>query len=105
MPIKYRYNFKKMRPRLDLAIVYRKAGISLDGVKRIQQIQASEATIDLMEHIIRRGVMRKFARANPKFIGSVVSFHMLQWAPKINNDIPLNEVWVYPEEEFSTSNT
>lgn len=96
---KYSADIGKMKPRTDIAHIYRRLGIPLEELKDIQQIHASDATIDLMYKVIRRGIRRKYRWMHERKQESTLSFHMLQWAPKTDNSIPLNEVWVYDLDE------
>lgn len=102
MPMKkFVRNVRKIKPRTDIAFIYRAFGIEVQelGLEKIQQIQANEATIDLMRKNLTRGAARAH-NWNPKTVGMAVSFHMLNWAPETNNDIPLNEIWVYDLDEL-----
>ena len=99
---KLTHDVRKIKPRADIAIIYRIFGIDVvkDNIKEIQQIQASDATIELMRKNIMRGATRAHRFWNPKTTGMAVSLHMLNWAPETNNDIPLNEIWVYDLDEL-----
>ena len=99
---KYSANIKKMRPRHDIYWVYHRYGIDLkDGtIERIQQIQASQATIDAIYRVIARGFQRRYSYIKPKKIASMVAFYMLNWAPQTNEDIPFGEIWVYTLDEL-----
>ena len=99
---KYVRKVKKIKPRSDIAYIYRAFGIDItdQSLKNIRQIQASDATIDLMKSNLLRGVARKNRNYKPKYINTIVAYHMLNWAPQTNNDIPLNEIWVYDLDEL-----
>ena len=99
---KFKYNFKKMRPRADLMQIYKTAGIDFEqmpGVKDIRQVQANEVTIKRMEQILRRGARRKFTFLTDRKIESMVAMTMLNYCPTVDNEVPENEIWVYSEEE------
>jgi cobyrinic acid a,c-diamide synthase len=100
MPVlgKYKRDFKKMRPRLGFEVIYKVLGIDFSGLVKIQQIQANEKTIKDMQNNIRKAVHRssKYNFYSNKHINSLLGFEFLNWSPKTNNDIPDNEVWIYP---------
>ena len=98
---KYTRDVRTIKPKHDIAKIYRAFGIDIEDkdLKEIQQIQACEATIDLIRDNLMRGTARKHRGMNPKSIGMSVGFHMLNWAPKTNDAIPLNELWVYNSNE------
>ena len=98
---KFKYNFSKMRPRADLGQIYLTAGIDLKqlGVKNIQQVFAHEETIEKMERVLRRGVRRKYPFMTDRKVNSSVGFAMLGYAPVTDNSVPVDEIWVYEEEE------
>lgn len=98
---KFKYDFSKMRPRADLGQVYLTAGIDFEqlNVKNIQQVFAHEATIEKMERVLRRGVRRKYPFMVDKKVNSSVGFAMLGYAPVTDNSVPVDEIWVYEEEE------
>ena len=99
---KFKYNFSKMRPRADLSQVYKTAGIdfaSMPEVVNIQQVFAHEDTIKKMERVLRRGARRKYPFMVDRKVNSEVAFAMLAYAPVTDNSIPVDEIWVYEEEE------
>lgn len=98
---KFKYDFSKMRPRADLGQIYLTAGIDFEqlGVKNVQQVFAHEATIEKMERVLRRGVRRKYPFMVDRKVNSSVGFAMLGYAPVTDNSIPVDEIWVYDEEE------
>lgn len=101
---KFSYNFRKMRPRVDLYWVYRCAGLDFKNepaVKDIRQVHANERTIELMERVLKRGIRRQYPFMRERKVNSEVGFAMLNYAPVTNNEVPDNEIWVYDEDELS----
>ena len=99
---KFKYNFKKMRPRADLMQIYKTAGIDfqfMPQVEDIRQVQANDITIAQMQRVLRRGAARKYPFLSDRKIDSSVAMTMLNYAPATDNEIPVGEIWVYNEDE------
>ena len=99
---KFKYDFSKMRPRADLAQIYKSAGMDfaqLQYVTNIQQVFAHEDTIAKIERVLRRGVRRKYPFLADHKINSRVGMAMLGYAPVTDNSVPIDEIWVYEKEE------
>ena len=99
---KFRYNFKKMRPRADLMQIYKTAGIDfqfMPEVEDIRQVQANDITIAQMQRVLRRGAARKYPFLSDRKLDSSVAMTMLNYAPATDNEIPVGEIWIYNEDE------
>ncbi len=99
---KFKYNFKRMRPRADLMQIYKTAGIdfqSMPQLKDIRQVHANDETIAQIQHVLRRGASRKYPFLKERKIESSVAMTMLNYAPATDNEIPVGEIWVYNEDE------
>ena len=61
---KFKYNFKKMRPRADLMQIYKTAGIDFQFMPQVRRYSASSAN-DInqslkLQRVLRRGAARKY---------------------------------------------
>lgn len=98
---KYTCHLKKMRPRLGFHRLYTAIGIDFTEVKKIQQIQANETTIKLMQDNIRKATKRdkEYKYLSPTHLSMTLGLEFLNYSPKTNNEVPDNEVWVYDVDD------
>ena len=91
---KYYKDFKKMRPRISYEKIYQVVGIDFSNINSIDQVQANEDTIAILNDKVKQQAKRTFPFYNTRTLNTIVGYEIMNWAPARNNDIPDNEIWV-----------